>query len=204
MSYQKVQKALESEPSFAAQLAAKDTEVTGKGGQKSMIPALVFRVGEALKNAGFEMSTASKNTILAMASSLPAGAPAASPALVAAPASELTKRPAAKPPPPKPVTVKGAKPSAKPAPKAPMEATPTIIDSSVIHRYQCAIASAQLLAALSQLMEKDDWPGSEERRKKLNDLIDDIEKVSTQHVNLSVKQIIRAQTAQQKASNGEG
>lgn len=202
MSYQKIQKILEAEQSFVPQLSVKDVEVPGRAGQKLMIPSLVYRVGEALKNAGHELQGASKNLILAVAASIPAGS---APVVVPPPSSvpETVRKPTAKPAPPKPVIVKGAKPSAKPTPK-PVEQLTSAADSAVIHRYQCAIATAQLLAAVSQLFEKDDWPGCEERRKKLNDLIDDIEKASTQHVNLSVKQIIRARTAVQKESNGEG
>lgn len=208
MSYQKVQTVLESDRSFVPRLIMRDTEVTLRGGQKIMVPRLVFQVGEALRANGFDLQSAPKNVVLATAASIGSDGfqpPTTAPASVAIVAeAEPVERKAIKPSPPKPVIVKGAKPSAKPMPRPAQTADPVaqFIDNGAIHRYQCAIASAQLLAALSQLFEKDEWPGAEERRKKLNDLIDDVEKSSSQHVNLSVKQIIRAQTAEK--ANREG
>ena len=199
MSYNKIQLVLESDRSFASRLTVKDTEVAVRGGQKAMVPALVYQVGEALRASGYDLQSAPKNTILATAASIPVGTngimPIVPPAMSSAPAEPLPKR-MPKPSPPKRVVVQGAKPSAKPLPKSLPDPVVQFTESGAIHRYQCAIASAQLLAALSQLFEKDEWPGHEERLKKLNDLIDDVEKASTQHVNLSVKQIIRAQAAQ--------
>jgi hypothetical protein len=205
MSYAKIQAVLESDRSFASRLIVKDTEVVIRGGQKGMVPSLVFKVGEALKSAGIELQSAHKNMILATAATIPAGDHVATPtipATVSAPQPALVlaeptpAKKVVKPSPPKQVVVKGAKPSDKPLPKPSPDPVIQFTDTGAIHRYQCAVASAQLLAALSQLFEKDEWPGHEERQKKLNDLIDDVEKASTQHVNLSVKQIIRAQAAQ--------
>lgn len=206
MNYDKVQAILESDRSFSSRLSVKDTEVIGRKGHKVMVPALVYQVGEALKSCGLDLS-APKNVILATAASIPIGnsdgyvmqiqAPIAS---VTAPQPDASAPPLAKklpkPAPPRQVIVKGAKPTAKPQPKPQDDPITQFTDSGAIHRFQCAIAAAQLLAAVSQLFEKDEWPGGDDRRKKLDDLIDEVEKVSTQHVNLSVKQIIRAQTAQ--------
>ena len=71
---------------------------------------------------------------------------------------------------------------------------------AVVQTYQCAVASAQLLAALHQLFEHDTGPGYEERRSKLDELIELVEKESSRHINLSVKAILRAKDQAQAQS----
>ena len=200
MNYDRIHKILKSDGSFADRLAVNDTQVLGKGGHTVMIPLLVYQVGEAVRAANLEPQLVHKNAILATASTIPVGSntvpqplPSAKPEAVAAPVDDQSPKRTVRPAPPKQVIVKGAKASSPPPAKPQPDPVVPFTDSGAIHRYQCAVASAQLLAALSQLFEKDDWPGNEDRRRKLNDLIDDVERVSTQHVILSVKQIIRAQ-----------
>lgn len=105
-----------------------------------------------------------------------------------------------------------------PAPKTPQSTTKPVVittsrpgaprplsvekqaDVEVVQRYQCAVASAQLLAALHQLFEKDDFAGHEDRKKKLDELIDMVEKSSSHHVNISVKAILRSKAASKAAA----
>lgn len=184
---------------FADQVIAKDTEVQLRNGEKANHPALVVNVHNALKTAGANMQSASKTTILAIAASITSGRPMPVATPVPAPAPRLRRKPEPeKPAEPlkplqstsKPVVVSIARAGA-PRPIVPERQ----VDADVIHRYQCAVASAQLLAALHQLFEKDDFPGHEQRKKKLDDLINDVEQASSTHVNLSVKAIIRAKTS---------
>jgi hypothetical protein len=202
MSYLKIQQVLLADSMFAEQASVKDTEITMRNGEKAAFPALVVRVYDALRLAGGSAQGSSKNTILATAASLNAGLPV--PAVAPAPPStanpvkqavkRATKAAAASPKVPqsttKPIVVHTTRTG---APRSPATATERPVDTYVIHRFQCAVASAQLLAAVYQLFEKDDFPGHEERKRKLDALIDDVEKMSTEFVNLSVKQIIRAQ-----------
>ena len=193
---------------FASQVANKDTEVQMRSGEKALLPALVVNVYNALKAAGRSMQSVPKNTILATAARLSNGepVPTAAPAPAAAPMAQKVARKkvaelpeAVKPPKSttKPVVVTTARAG---VPRPVVVEKP--IDSEVIHRYQCAVAGAQLLAALHQLFEKDDFPGHELRKKKLDDLISEVEQSSSQHVNLSVKSIIRVKTSTTKqASN---
>lgn len=192
---------------FASQVASKDTEVLMRSGDKVMMPCLVVNVYSALKAAGCNMQSVPRTTILATAARLSNGepVPTAAPAPAAAPVAPKIARKKAAAPVETPESPKPQKSTTKPvvvttaragAPRPLVVEKP--IDSEVIHRYQCAVAGAQLLAALHQLFEKDDFPGHETRKKKLDDLISEVEQSSSQHVNLSVKAIIRAQTSTTK------
>lgn len=198
MSYQRIHQVLQADSMFAGQVTVKDTEVVMRN-EKVLYPALVVNVYNALKTANCNLQAASKTTILAAAASLVAGRPLP---VVATPPATQTRvkkaspaKPAAPPKPlqstSKPVVVTTARAG---APRPPMPERP--LDADVVHRYQCAVASAQLLAAVHQLFERDDYPGHESRKKKLDELISEVEQIASSHVNLSVKQIIRAQAVQ--------
>jgi len=191
---------------FASQVAVKDKEVQMRNGEKVMLPTIVVNVYNSLKAAGCNLQSAPRPMILAAAARLSNGepVPAMAPAPAPAPAAPkaVKKKEAAAPdtttPRPqqsttKPVVVTTARAGA-PRPIA----IEKPLDTDVVQRYQCAVAGAQLLAALHQLFEKDNFPGHELRRKKLDDLIDEVEKSSALHVNLSVKAIICAQTSTTK------
>jgi hypothetical protein len=202
MSYPRIQQVLEADSMFVSQVANKDTTVTMRSGEKVQLPSLVVRTYDALKAAGCNMQSVARTTILAAAARLSSGEPL----------------PYVAPAPPK-AAPKAAKKAAEP-PRAQQSTTKPVVvtttragaprpivvekhfDTDVIHRYQCAVASAQLLAALHQLFEKDDFPGHELRKKKLDDLITEVEQASSQHVNLSVKAIIRAQTTTKHQATG--
>ncbi|MGV0949157.1 MAG: hypothetical protein ACOYB3_00695 [Azonexus sp.] len=188
---------------FASQVAVKDKEVQMRNGEKVMLPTIVVNVYNSLKAAGCNLQSAPRPMILGAAARLsngepvPAMAPAPAPA-PAAPKAVKKKEAAAPETTPtrpqqsttKPVVVTTARAG---APRPIVIEKP--LDTDVVQRYQCAVAGAQLLAALHQLFEKDNFPGHEVRRKKLDDLIDEVEKSSALHVNLSVKAIICAQTS---------
>ena len=194
MSYKRIQQILAADPVFAPQLAVADTEVIVRG-EKTQVPALVANTFKAIQSSGVDMQSVARTTVLATAS------------MVATAPTEVPT-PVAPPPPPPPVVV--AAPKTKPEPK-PLQSTskPVVvttaragsqrqdekpIDTAIIHRYQCAIAGAQLLAALHQLFEMDDFPGHEKRKQKLDDLISEVEEASSTHVNLSVKALICAKS----------
>lgn len=199
MSYQRIQQVLEADATFAARVANKDTEVHLRNGETTKFSGLVVNVYSTLKAAGCNMQSVPKITVLATAARLQSGgtvptpapsAPAAAPAPKAVRKKDGVRQEKPQQSTSKPVVVTTARPGA-PRPVA----VEKPIDTEVIHRYQCAVASAQLLAALHQLFEKDDFPGHEARQKKLDDLINEVEQSSSQHVNLSVKAIIRAQAS---------
>lgn len=214
MSYPRVQQILEADATFADRVSAKTVEVPGRNGAKVMVSNLAASVHNVLKQAGCNMQSVPRVTILATAARMgtepvpfvaPAAVTQAMPATPKPVRKKVAEKPAAKPaaPPPKPTP-----PPPKPQPKPQQSTTKPVVvttarpgtkvqaeppvDAGIIHRYQCAVASAQLLAALHQLFEKDDFPGHESRRKKLDDLINEVEQASSQHVIISVKAIIRA------------
>lgn len=202
MSYLRIQKVLEADSVFTSQVANKDTEVAVRNGEKVMLPSLVVNVFSILKANGCNMQSVSRTAILAAATRLADGepVPVAPPAPIIEQAPKPARKKAATPVVKPPESVKTQKSTTKPvvvttaragAPRPIALEKP--IDTEVIHCYQCAVASAQLLAALHQLFEKDTFPGHELRKKKLDDLINEVEQSSSQHVNLSVKAIIRAQ-----------
>ena len=208
MSYPRIQQVLGADSVFADRTTTNDTEITLRCGEKELRPALVVNVFNALKAAGCNMQSVAKTTILATAARLSNGEPvptaAPAPAAAVAPAKVARKKEAESPTAPaqlkstsRPVVVTTARAGA-PRPIVPERP----IDQDVVHRYQCAVAGAQLLAALHQLFEKDDFPGHETRRKKLDDLISEVEQSSSLHVNLSVKAIIRAQTSTKHQAQG--
>lgn len=200
MSYQRIQLVLEADPMFSSKVVNKDTEVSVRGGDTVRMNALVVGVHAALKSAGCNMQAVAKNTILATAARLMTGE--AVPGCAPPPAQPKLDSPEA------PKKKEGFKPAAAPKPiqsttrpvivttsraGAPRPVQDRQIDAEVVQTYQCAVASAQLLAALHQLFERDNFPGHESRKKKLDDLINSVEEMSSTHVNLSVKSIIASQ-----------
>lgn len=205
MSYQRIQQVLEADATFAATVANKDTQVHLRSGEVTKFSAIVVNVYNTLKAAGCNMQSVPKITVLATAASLSNGGQVPTPAPVppsAAPVKIVRKKEADKPPTiPKSTTKPVVVTTARPGAPRPITVEKTV-DTETIHTYQCAVAGAQLLAALHQLFEKDNYPGHEVRKKKLDDLIDEVEKASSNHVNLSVKAILRAQAAiQARPSN---
>jgi len=205
MSYPRIQQVLEADSMFAPQVTTKDTHVAMRSGEKVLLPSLVVGVYAALKAAGCNMQSVPKTSILATAARLTNGQPVLP--TITVPMSlpdpkvarkKVQKSENSKPQQStsKPVMV-GTVRAGAPRP-APVEKP---IDADIIRRYQCAVASAQLLAALHQLLEKDDFPGHEVRKKKLDDLITEVEQSSSTHVNLSVKAIIRAQASINKQTS---
>jgi len=199
MSYPRIQQVLAAENMFAAQLANKDTEVTTRSGEKVMWPALVVNVYTTMKAAGCNMQSVPRMTVLAAAARLASGEPV--PVVVPEPVPEPAPKAAQKAAQAKPVAPKPLQSTTKPVvvtttrPGEKPKIVEPVVDSETIQRYQCAVAGAQLLAALHQLFEKDDGPGHELRKKKLDDLIDDVERASSASVNYSVKAIIRDKNA---------
>lgn len=199
MSYQRIQQVLEADPMFASKVADKDTEVPVRGGETVKMNSLIVNVHTTLKAAGCNMQAVAKNTILAAAARLSAGGPVP----VMAPVSVVQPKPAAPSAPKKkegtPVAPRPLQSTTKPVvvttarAGAQRQVPDKPLDAEVIHTYQCAVASAQLLAALHQLMERDNFPGHEVRKKKLDELITSFEEMSSNHVNFSVKAIIESQ-----------
>jgi len=72
---------------------------------------------------------------------------------------------------------------------APAGTKATAEERKILH-FQSAVASTQLLASLLLLAEHDEWPGHEERKALLNQLLESYEQMSKDHVNLSVRAII--------------
>lgn len=190
---------------FAPRVQVKDTEVLLRNNEKTHVSSLAADVFQVLKGAGCNMQAVPKMTVLAAAARLSNGLPVPQPAAPVPPTTED-----APPAGPKKVT----EPSPPAAPRTPRSTTkPVVVTTTrtsnvlrptevpvsveVIHQYQCMIASAQLLAALHQLFERDTFPGHEQRKHKLEDLINDVESMSSQHVNLSVKAIIRNKATSQ-------
>lgn len=216
MSYPRIKQVLRADPVFESLVATNDREVILRSGEKIALPSLVADVYAALKATGCNMQSVSRMMILAAAARL-----TSSTAPVAEPSVPVVSAPP--PPPPPPVRKRAVEAAKSPPPSAPPQlkstskhvvvttsrvgAAPALaaekpVDTATIHRYQCAVASAQLLAALHQLFERDDFPGHDIRKKKLDDLITEVEQASSAFVNLSVRAILRAKatiTPQQTA-----
>jgi hypothetical protein len=190
MSYHRIQKVLAADNMFASRVTGKVDITPG-----TTAPKFVVDVYNYLKAGGQDMQAVPKMQVLAAAMQLASGtaAPPPPPPVPPDPAPRPAKK-VAKPMIPKSTTKPLVVSTVRAGePRLAVPASP-LVDAEVIHRYQCAVASAQLLAALHQLFERDTFPGHEGRKKKLDELITDVEQMSSAHVNLSVKAIIRDQT----------
>jgi hypothetical protein len=192
MNYAKIQEILESEASFKGQVSTRDTKGATRGGGEAMYSALAVRVGNMLTEIGSDDKSNQKAVVLALAMRA---------------VSSSAPPPPASPPPPKPRTVVATEEPVKvtSVPSPALQANPVrqqqkkqgvaldqFVDRNEIARYQSSIAISQLLAAVWQLAESDTWTGHERRKSILGDLMDEYEVVAKQHINLSVKQLIRA------------
>jgi len=209
----RIQKVLEDEPRFAATVARRDQRVTIKGVEHSYA-ALTVAVGQALQQAGVDDTKCPREFILVFAmksaeGTLPPPLPEGTkPPVAITPRAVVKARPvkpkpeavpADAPKPPEPVTVVCAQsPSAPPrAQSVAQEKMNQFIASGDMLRFQCCVASGQLLAALYQLAEQDTQPGHEERKALITALVDKYEEMAKTYINFSVKQIIRDRLEEQ-------
>ena len=205
MNYNKIQEILQSDSKFAPLVANRDTKVTIRGGE-CLYAALTVRVAQEMAARGIDDKGFQKTLILAFAATLSNGIvpPKASPPAV------VPVPPRAQPPPEKreanekvervvvkPSTNPAVVSPAKQAAKQQQDKLDKFVERGDILKYQSAVAMCQLLASLFQLAENDTWPGNDKRKALLNELLESYEEQSKQHVNLSVKQILRAQIESQ-------
>lgn len=200
MNYNKIQEILQGDSKFAPLVANRDTKVPTRGGETAFA-ALTVRVAQEMTSRGIEDKGWQKTLILAFAARLSSGVaiePSVAATQKAAPiAKKGTEEKVER------VTVKPTQsPSApvSPAKQAVQQQSQQLakfIDKGEILKYQSAIAICQLLASIFQLAESDSWPGNEKRKALLNELLESYEELSKNHVNLSVKQLLRAQIESQ-------
>lgn len=195
MNYAKIQDILESEASFRDQVRNRTSKVATRGGGEAMFSPLAVQIGERCQLMKIESKAGNRAYVLAIARQLAGATNGASP-VVRPPVPVV--RPHVPAPSEEAVVVKSV-----PSPE--LEATPArqsqrrqtadleqFVDRNDILKYQVAIAISQLLAAVYQLAQEDTWDGHESRKKLLEELLDEYESTSKQHVNFSVKQLIRA------------
>jgi hypothetical protein len=201
MNYNKIQEILQGDSKFAPLAANRDVKVVVRGGECSY-SALTVRVAQEMAARGIEDKSFQKTIILAIAATLSSGGDV----LPKTPAPPI----ACPPPQPvkKPVEDKAERVTVKPTqsytPSAPVKQTmqqqaklDKFVERGDILKYQSAVAITQLLASIFQLADNDTWPGNEKRKALLNELLLSYEDISKTHVNLSVRQILRAQIESQ-------
>ena len=200
MNYNKIQETLQGDSKFAPLVANRDVKVPTRGGEVAFA-ALTVRVAQEMSARGIEDKGWQKTLILAFAAKLSSGITTAPSGVepkrsavalkkgVEEKAERVTVRPTQNPS--SPVS------PAKQAIQQQNQQLAKFIDKGEILKYQSAIAVCQLLASIFQLAEHDTWPGNEKRKALLNELLESYEELSKSHVNLSVKQIIRAQIESQ-------
>jgi hypothetical protein len=197
MNYAKIQEILASDAKFGPSVALRDTKVPTRNGEV-VYASLTVQVADAIEKHGLPDKSCSRAIVLAFATRLSKGQPAPTAAVVVQP-----------PTPQEPATI-----VVRPAPTSDVKPSPEKAQQRVqqadlaqfvsrgdIIKFQASVAIGQLLAAVFQLAESDCWEGNERRAVLLNELLESYEAVSKQHVNLSVKQIIRAKAEEQFRSS---
>lgn len=205
MNYNKIQEILQSDAKFAPLVDVRDTCVVGPNGERNVYAALTVQVAKEIAARGISYKNIQKIMVLALAATL---CKDATPPMQQSPIQKPVDNPV--PPEKVPVPEKVERVVVTPlsATDTPVKAEARqqsakldkFVESNQIIKYQSAIAITQLLASIFQLSDNDNWPGHERRKALLNELLESYEEMSRNHVNLSVKQLIRAQIESQISS----